>query len=247
MKKPLARKKAVIIFGPPGSGKSTQGKLVSEKFGFFNLDTGRILESALYNPAHFNDKEIKKERNNFETGKLVSTPFVLKILSEKIRFIAANEMGIVFSGSPRTMIEAFGDSRLGLEGEMSVLGKAYGKKNVVTIVIRLSEEGSMKRNGSRMICSVCQTPILGILNLKKQKSCPFCGGKLYRRTLDDPKIIKARLEEYRRQTFPLIKELKKKNFPVYSVNGNPMPYQVFSVISGILHGSTQNRKRNSRS
>src|SRR3989344_9696421 len=104
-------KKIVIIYGPPGAGKGTQANLIAGKFGMIHFDTGKYLEQFLHNPETKNDPEIKKVKEIFDSGALVTPSFVLKIISEKTKEVAKSGFGIVFSGSPRTFYEAFGDKK----------------------------------------------------------------------------------------------------------------------------------------
>ena len=91
---------AIIIIGPPGSGKGTQAELLAKKFGLVHLDSGAYLEQVVYNPRFKNNKEIQRERKLFETGKLLTPSWVLEIVGGKIKELAKAKMGVVLSGSP---------------------------------------------------------------------------------------------------------------------------------------------------
>jgi len=230
-------KKAFIIMGPPGSGKGTQANLLAEKYGLFHLDTGRFLESLVHNPDLQNDQEVQKERERFDSGKLLTPGFFLKHLTRQVELIAQGGSGIVFSGSPRTTQEAF-EGAGGQPSLMETLEKLYGKENIVIFLLIAPDEVSMERNSKRVLCSVCKTPVLGILNLNL-KQCPSCGGELYTRTLDKPDIIKERLEVYRAETFPVVEGLEKRAFIVTKIDATPMPYKIFETISSHIDDSYQ--------
>ena len=95
--------KAIIIIGPPGSGKGTQAKLLAERLGLIHFDTGQHFEKILYDPKNRNNKEFQHERKNFETGKLFTPSWVLKNEKKAVERIAQAGWGIVFSGSPPTL------------------------------------------------------------------------------------------------------------------------------------------------
>src|SRR3989344_5224832 len=102
-------KRAVVIYGPPGSGKGTQANLLAWTKAFIHFDTGKFLEQMMTDPELENDPVIKKEKKLFASGHLLTPDFVLKFVTEKTQEIAKSGFSIVFSGSPRTSFEAFGD------------------------------------------------------------------------------------------------------------------------------------------
>lgn len=223
--------KVVVIYGPPGSGKSTQANLVAENLGLIHFDTGKYIEQVVHDPNNKKNKIIQKEREKFDSGILCDPSWVLKIVRAKASQLAKAGFGLVFSGSPRTVFEAFGDEKN--EGLISVLERLYGRENIVFIVLKVSPKASFARNGSRQICTVCGKPILG--GVYQGKLCPFCGALLRRRTLDKPEIIKVRLKEYQERTEPILIRLEATGHKVSVVNGEPPPHKVFAKILKILN------------
>ncbi len=232
---------AIIIYGPPGSGKGTQAKLIADKLGLIHFDTGKYIEQIIYNQANKNDKIIQQQRKLFDSGALCSSDWVFKIVSQKIRQLALVGSSIIFSGSPRTMPEAFGESFISASskqngsgkkqiGLMQILEKYYGKKNIFVFGIDVSSKNSIKRNSSRLICSVCGIQLLAVFKKISLKTCPFCGAELYSRTLDKPEIIKIRLKKYKDMTMPIFEELKKRTYRIIRINGEPSPGKVMQSI-----------------
>src|SRR6267378_816794 len=128
------RKIAIIIYGPPGSGKGTQANLLADKLGLIHFDTGKFLESIWYDPKRQKEKLVQREKKIFEGGGLNSSSFVAKEIIKDIKNIFRAGRGLIFSGSPRTVPEA--------EEEFPVLEKLYGRKNIFTFVLKLSPEMS---------------------------------------------------------------------------------------------------------
>ncbi len=223
--------KAVIILGPPGAGKGTQARLAAQRWGFHDLDTGRLIERIVYDPKFGKSALVKRQRKNFESGKLCTPSWVLKITKEAIKRVHGTGSGLVMQGSPRTLFEAFGKS--GNPGLFDVLVKLYGKKNIFIFEITIPSRESILRNSRRLVCSVCDMPLLRFY--KNSKSCPFCGGRLLKRSLDKPEIIKVRLKEYETRTEPIFKELKKRRFRIHRVNGRPLPGAVFKNIEKVVN------------
>jgi adenylate kinase len=222
------KKEAVIIYGPPGSGKGTMASLLAKNFNFINFDTGQYLRKLLYNPKFKKNKIIKKEKLLNESGKLNTPSWVLKIVSQATKKISGAGWGIVFQGSPRTIFEAFGDQKhIGL---MKTLEKFYDRKNIFIFELKVKDETSIKRNSNRVACGVCGQPSL-FLYTGKLPCCAFCAGPLKKRPDDVLKIIKTRLIEYQERTQPIIQKLKEKGYQVIKINGEPAPYKIFQKIA----------------
>lgn len=232
-KKITPRFGAVVIFGYPGSGKSTQAQMIAGRFGFYHFDTGRFVEHLVYDPKTASRPDMKRERELFETGKLMDADFTLKHIGARIKDLAKGGERIVFSGSPRTLAEAFGNKQY-KNGFIDVLEEAYGRKGILYIMLTVTQKESLERNSKRLVCSVCQTPLLGKTHASLVSSCPFCGGKLYRRSLDDPKTILIRFKEYEEKTLPIIRELRKRRVIVHEISAHAMPHIVFKRISQFL-------------
>lgn len=218
--------KAVIIYGSLCSGKGTQANLLEKVSGFYHFDTGRYIEQVVRDPEKLKDKAVRRERKLFDEGILCTPSWVLKIVRKKTQEIAAAGSSIVFSGSPRTLFEAFGDSKN--EGLIEILEKAYGKKNICAIFIKVSPKTSLWRTARRSVCSVCGAPVL----YKKDgiQRCPFCDGPVRKRSLDTPEVLKVRLNEYKTRTLPILEKLKKRRYKISVINGEPPPYKVFESI-----------------
>lgn len=234
-------KKAVIIYGPPGSGKGTQANLLSWTRGFIHFDTGKYLEQFLQEPENQKNKLVQKEKELFRNGRLLTPAFVLKVTAEKSKEIAKSGYSVVFSGSPRTLFEAFGDKKN--KGLIEILEKLYGKKNVQFVFLEIDPEESIKRNQTRRVCSVCHNAILYTDETHEHKSCPMCGGLLKKRIVDNPKVFKTRIEEYEERTKPIVTELKKRGYQIINVHGQHLPFEVFEEIQHELGLDHEHNKK----
>lgn len=227
MKASSNKKKAIILYGPPGSGKGTLANLLSKNFGFVNFDTGQHLRDILYNPEFSKNKTIQKEKLLNQSGKLNTPSFVLKLVLEEANKIAAAGCGIVFTGSPRTIFESFGDKAN--KGLMEILGKLYNRKNIFIFELRISPETSIKRNSHREVCAICGQPSL-FLYTGKTVCCAVCAGPFKKRIDDNPKVFETRLAEYQERTQPIFYQLKKEGYKIFSLDGEPAPYKVYQEI-----------------
>jgi adenylate kinase len=88
----------IVFFGPPGSGKGTQAKLIAEKFKISHLSTGDMLREKLKDKDHLSNqlKEI------MTSGNLVSDDLLNHIISEKL-INKESSNGFILDGYPRTL------------------------------------------------------------------------------------------------------------------------------------------------
>jgi adenylate kinase len=216
-----SKKWVVILIGPPGSGKGTQAELLAEKFGFFHLETSKVIENK-FKEANPNDKIIAHEKENWKAGQLTKPEFVREWMLEEIKDLGQRGQGIILSGSPRTMFEA--------EGEIPVFEEFYGKDNVKPIHINLSKEESIKRNSSRRICEANRHTIPDFPMFKDITTCPKDGSPLLKRELDTPETIGIRYEVYLRQTQPILSFLGENNYNIVEIEGEQDIEKVFEDI-----------------
>ncbi len=90
----------IIFFGPPGAGKGTQAKIVSNYFDLSHLSTGEILRQKILD----NDELAKKLKEIMSSGKLVSDDILNSIISARL----SNETnkGFILDGYPRTLTQS---------------------------------------------------------------------------------------------------------------------------------------------
>lgn len=128
---------ALMVLGPPGSGKGTQIKLLSKKLGLFHLITSKLARDRMRSGR---DKESLEQKKRYASGLLCKPEWILKIVKEKIEEILNHKegcRGIIFDGSPRTLYEA--------KNLYNFLVKKTDKKNIKVIEIDVSEQELRKR------------------------------------------------------------------------------------------------------
>jgi len=220
----LTKKWVVILIGPPGSGKGTQAELLAEKFGLFHLESSQVIEKKFKN-ADPSDKVIAHEKEAWRAGELTNPELVREWMLEEIRSLHDKGIGIVLSGSPRTMFEA--------EGELPVFEDLYGKDNVKAVHLNLSKEESIKRNSSRRICETNRHTIPDFPIFKDITACPKDGSPLLKRELDTPETIGVRYEVYLRRTQPILSFLQDRGYKLIEVEGEQ---SIEDVRDDILRG-----------
>ncbi len=222
-------KRVIVMYGPPGSGKGTQANLLAQKFGLIHFDTGKFVEATVHDPEFANDPEVQEQRHLFDTGKLTDPLWVYRrIVKHRVGQMHAAGIGIVFSGSPRTLLEAFtaDDGKAGLVDFLEAL---YGREAISVVLLKIRPEVVIDRNSHRLICSICGTPVMH-QGTQTATECPLCGGPLKKRTLDTVETMKIRLDEYRNRTEPILAGLRERGYTIHEVSGEPLPYLVFAEI-----------------
>ena len=227
----MNKKLAIILIGPPGCGKGTQGELLAEKFNLFYFETSKIIEKNVMNARSgecvvIGGKEysLENERGLWKSG-ILCTPIVVSYwVRKKFEELSKEGKNLIIAGSPRTLLEG--------REVMPLLRKLYGKENIKIVEVGLSPEQTIWRNQRRRICELMRHPILSTKDeFLKLTHCPLDGSKLLKRKgLDDPETIITRIKEYKERTYPLIKYFKEEGFSVKKVKGEQTVEKVFSDI-----------------
>jgi len=204
--------KVIILIGPPGSGKGTQAKMLAEKLKLFHLQTSKLGEAKINDPELVkNDPEVAEAKKLYDSGGLFSPEWIQKLVLEKVKELVAQNKGIIFDGSPRTLDEA--------EKELPELESVFGRENIKIIKINLSEYESLKRNSHRRVCKLNQHPIPNFPEFENVKICPEDGSEIILRSLDDPETIKTRYKVYMEETYPVFDFFKSKGYNITEING----------------------------
>ena len=207
----------IILLGPPGSGKGTQGDLIAEKYGYPKYSSGDLLRQE----AKENTPLGKKVAAVMKKGELVEDEIVIELIKEKI---SGNESkhGYILDGFPRNINQA------------KKLENMTDTEREIVFDIRLSEEDIIERLSDRWICPKCKAIYTGKgRKQKKNMKCEECDLELIQRADDKPEVIRKRLRVYEEQTEPLIGYYQKKN-NYYPINGGRSIERVFKDICSVL-------------
>ena len=91
----------IVFFGPPGSGKGTQAKLIAKEFNISHLSTGDILREKL----NEGDNLSWQLKDIMSAGNLVSDEFLNKIIADKLISKRCIN-GFILDGYPRTKTQS---------------------------------------------------------------------------------------------------------------------------------------------
>ncbi len=187
----------LIFLGPPGSGKGTQAKRISDRLGIFHLSTGDLLRAAVKNRTALGQKAQKY----MEAGELVPDELIMGLIEEKLR-AGELDQGFILDGFPRTIPQA--------EALDKMLMK--NNKNIDrSVLLRVSDDEVIRRLSGRFYCPKCNTGYNYPVQLPKEDGvCDLDGTTLLRRPDDEVAVVKNRLEVYKKQTAPIVDFYRNK-------------------------------------
>ncbi|MGV2828254.1 adenylate kinase [Myxosarcina sp. GI1(2024)] len=100
--------KRLIFLGPPGAGKGTQAKILSQEYEIPHISTGDILRNAVAQQTPLGNKA----KDYMERGELVPDDLILNLIKERL-LESDTEHGWILDGFPRNLAQAkFLDSLL---------------------------------------------------------------------------------------------------------------------------------------
>jgi len=209
----------IVLFGPPGSGKGTQAKMLAEKYGIPHISTGDILRAHLKNKTKLG----LKARAYMDRGALVPDDILIGIIKDRLSQPDCAS-GFLLDGYPRTMRQA---------DALRIILTEMDKKLDRVLNIDVPDKELIKRLAGRRMCS-CGASYHILFNAPKREGiCDRCGKLLYQRDDDKEEAIMNRLEVYKHQTQPLIEYYTNEGL-LMTVNGAASIAEVFNEISRVL-------------
>jgi adenylate kinase len=217
--------KVIILLGPPGCGKGTQAEMLEKDFNYIKLSTGDMLREM----SRGSSAEAIKLKNIMLDGKLVPDEFIIKSIEHKISSLDIKN-GVILDGFPRTINQAEHLDKLFLENSI-LLGA-----EVIAISISASSEEIIKRISGRFSCANCNAGYHDIYKPTKESNiCDNCGSSEFiRRKDDNAEVVKARLESYNKDTFPIISYYEQKNI-LNKLDGEQNMHKVYEEIKRIIN------------
>ena len=179
-------KSMIVLLGPPGAGKGTQGEKLGSEYGYVRLSTGDMLREAVRSGTELG----RLAKTYMDSGALVPNDIIIDFMKEKIISLG-NTPGIIFDGFPRTVEQAEAlDRELDIE---------------VALDFEVADDVLVDRLTKRRSCPDC----MAVYHLENKPPrvdgiCDKCGAKLYQRTDDEESTVENRLATYHKNTEPLI-------------------------------------------
>jgi adenylate kinase len=206
---------AIIMLGPPGAGKGTQARMMSEQLKFPHISTGDMLREALKNQTELG----KKAQAFMESGGLVPDELVDAIVAERLAREDCRK-GVILDGYPRTIPQA---------QALQALFDRDGTR-ILTLGVEVGDSVLLERLSSRWTCPKCGKMFnAGLDPSKARGQCDECGTGLVQRKDDTKEVIAERLQVYHKTTRPLIQHYKDRGSYV-GVDGDRAVDEIFRSI-----------------
>ena len=210
----------LILLGPPGSGKGTQGERMREDLELPYYATGDILRAAVKDETDVG----LRAKEFMDRGDLVPDEVLIGIIAERLESGEADH-GFILDGFPRTVPQAEA-----LDAKLHELGRALS----AAILIDASDEEIVRRISGRRV-SVKDGHVYHVdFNPPKQEGvCDIDGSELIVRDDDKPEVVRHRLEQYHEKTAPLIDFYKKQGL-LNRIDGTQSPDRVGESIRTLV-------------
>ncbi|MCX7829446.1 MAG: adenylate kinase [Acidobacteria bacterium] len=207
----------IVLLGPPGAGKGTQAKMVSEKLQIPHISTGDILRESVKKETPLS-KEIKQI---MEKGELVSDSLLEQIIRERLGEKDCQN-GFLLDGYPRNVSQS--------ETLKTILTDKGIFDDVVALEISVPDEIIVERLKNRRSCPKCGM----VFNLAtnppiKDSICDGCGSELILRDDDKEETVRQRLSVYHQKTEPVI-DFFVRFQKLIKINGKGSPEEILDDI-----------------
>lgn len=198
----------IVLLGAPGSGKGTQSKFLTEKYGVPQIATGDLLRAAVTAQTPLG----RQAKAVMDVGQLVPNDIVIGLIRERITRPDADN-GFILDGFPRTMIQADAIDDLLFE---------LGRPIDAVLQFKVDFDLLMQRMVGRMTCVSCGALYNIYTNPPTMDGeCDECGSRLHHRADDNEETIDRRLRIYEMQTQPIADKYQQQSkLHVIAAGGN---------------------------
>lgn len=206
----------LILVGPPGAGKGTQGEILAKKLGIDTISTGVMLRTAIKEQTEVG----KLAEKYINDGKLVPDEVIVSIVKERLSRPDV-EKGFILDGFPRTIAQAEALTESGLRIDK-------------VLSLEVEDEKIVERLSARRECSKCGAPYSTIYKKPRlDGKCDKCGGDLIQRADDNPDTIRNRLNVYHDQTEPIKAYYEKQGLLVSAAGENELEDTTKNVMAAL--------------
>lgn len=210
----------LILLGPPGVGKGTQAKILSEQTRLAHISSGDLFRENTKKQT-----ELGKLAQTYMTrGELVPDDVTIAMIRERLSRPDC-EMGAIFDGFPRTPAQADALEAMlqDFQGRVDVVPFITAREEI--LIERLSDRWTCRANGH--IFNEKSNPP------KTPGRCDYDGSELYQRDDDRPETVKRRIQVYLDQTSPLISHYRHQG-KLIEIDGAQSIEQVTQTLMDAL-------------
>ncbi|MFA7286776.1 MAG: nucleoside monophosphate kinase [Patescibacteria group bacterium] len=204
-----------VLLGPQGSGKGTQGALLSQEIGVEHISTGILFRSAIADRTALG-VEIAE---TMARGDLISDETVNRLIAGAFAK-QSSAPSYILDGYPRTL------------PQLAYLEKLAAPR--LALLFTLTDEEAVNRLAGRLVCTQCEA--IYHISRRPPKSngvCDQCGGVIAARSDDTPEAIRRRLKQYHDETEPLLTEYERAG-KLIRIDGRPDADTVYVEVRRVL-------------
>ncbi|MDQ3571505.1 MAG: adenylate kinase [Actinomycetota bacterium] len=209
----------LVLLGPPGSGKGTQGERLQADLELPYYATGNILREAVREQTNLG----KEAKSFMDRGDLVPDDVIVGVIADRLASHEAED-GFILDGFPRTVGQA---------DALSARMKELGKRLTAAILIDVTDEEVVRRLGGRRTCPNGHVFHAEFDPPQVEGVCDVCGEALIVRDDDEPDVIQHRLVQYKEKTAPLV-DFYDQAGVLERIAGNKPPDDVYEEVRGLL-------------
>jgi adenylate kinase len=210
----------LVLLGPPGSGKGTQGERLQEDLRLPYYATGDILRAAVRDETELG----RTAKEYMDRGDLVPDDVIVGVIAERIDSREAAD-GFILDGFPRTEPQAEA-----LAARLAELDRAL----TGVLLIDVDDEEVVRRLGGRRTCEENGHVFHVDFNPPRAEGvCDLDGSPLMVRDDDEPEVIRHRLEQYHAKTEPLVGYYDGQSL-LRRIDGSATPEEVGAEVERTL-------------
>ncbi len=215
---------ALILFGPPGSGKGTQARLLRERLGWPHISTGDMLREHV----QAGDELGREVTAVMKSGQLVSDELVDRLVASRL-LRPDVDRGIILDGYPRTVAQA------------AAMSKVLQERGFRPVVVHLKVDYNkvVARLSGRRLCPQCGALYSLASNPPAVAGvCDNDGARLIVREDDREEVIRRRLEAYDCQTLPVLSYIRETGMTFREVESTEgTPSEIVERVLAVLPAS----------
>lgn len=212
----------IFIMGAPGSGKGTFSNRIKDEFNLNHISTGDIFRANIAGNTELG----KAAKSYTEKGLLVPDEITNKMVADYLANLEDKKNGYLLDGYPRTIEQAKAFEEMTKGTDLMV-------DTVLAMDVPFDE--LTRRITGRRTCKKCGA----IYNIytsapKNENTCDICGEELSQRKDDNEESLKTRLDEYAKNTEPVIAYYEDKN-AVEHIDANRSMDAIWETVKDILN------------
>ncbi|HZP82525.1 MAG TPA: adenylate kinase [Chthonomonadaceae bacterium] len=216
----------LVLLGPPGVGKGTQGARIALHYEIPTISTGAMFRDAI---ARGTELGRIIARYRIDKGEYVPDEVVVRAVRERIHEPDCVR-GFLLDGFPRTIPQAEALEALLAEEKCCLTAVLDFEAPMATLIERFS---------GRRVCPVDGSTYHIVTQPPRQPGlCDLCHSQLVLRPDDAPDVVQRRLEVYAEKTAPLLDYYRKRGL-LYSIDATAEPETVFGQVVAVLDGLRQ--------